>query len=308
MNIGFIGLGTMGRGMAANLLKAGHHLFVHDVSRASADSLLDAGAVWCARACDVAGQSELIFTSLPTPADVEHVGLGADGLVHQMAPGTAWFDLSTNSVDVVRRIGTALDQQGLNFLDAPISGGPAGAQSGRLAIWVGGCKEIYEHHLSVLRAMADEPRYIGAIGAGTIAKLVNNMASTAINSVVVEALSLGVKAGVELLPLWEAIRNSVAGRKRSFDNTSGRFLQGKLDPPNFALRLLQKDIALALQLGREHNVPLRLANLVAQDITEAVNRGWSERDSQSFLQLQTERSNLSNFSLAAEEVERVLNK
>jgi 3-hydroxyisobutyrate dehydrogenase len=108
-----------------------------------------------------------------------------------------------------------------------------------------------------------------------------------------------------LLPLWEAIRSGAAGRMRSFDNI-GRLLQNQLDPPSFALRLVQKDIALALQLGREVSVPMRLCNLVGQDITEAMNRGWEGRDSQSFLVLQQERAGVEPFSLTAEQMQAAM--
>lgn len=303
MKVGFIGLGTMGRGMAANLQKAGYDLVVHDIARQNAASFINNGAVWAdtpealAKACDV------VFTSLPTPADVEKVGFGENGLVKGFSKGAAWFDLTTNAVDVVRDIGARLDKQGVHFLDAPVSGGPAGAASGKMAILVGGDKAAFDRYKPVLDAMGDQIRYVGAVGAGSIAKLTHNMASTAINAVMAEVMTMGVKAGLEPLALWESIRSCAAGRMRSFDNISNRFLRGRLDPPSFALRLVHKDISLAMQLGREFSVPMRLCNLVHQDITEAMNRGWSGRDSQSFLVLQQERAGVPPFALKDEDIE-----
>jgi 3-hydroxyisobutyrate dehydrogenase len=308
MKIGFIGLGMMGRGMAANLQKAGHALVVNDLTRQAASHHLENGATWAQTPRAVAEACDLVFTSLPTPADVEDVGLGAQGLAAGLHAGAAWFDLSTNAVDIVRRLHAAFAAQGVDFLDAPVSGGPAGAASGRLAIWVGGDKAVFDRHKAVLDAMSDQARYIGPIGAGSIAKLVHNRASTAMNAVMAEVLSMGVKAGVEPLALWEAIRTGSAGRMRSFDNVSRRFLQGRFDPPNFQLRLIQKDVLLALQLARESSVPMRLCNLVAQDITEAMNRGWSGRDSQSFLLLQQERAGIPPIALTEEQVKGVLEK
>jgi len=305
MKIGFIGLGLMGRGMAANLQKAGHELVVYDLSRAAAEPYLEKGGIWANTPRAVAEASEIVFTSLPTPADVEAVGFGEDGLAAGFRKGAAWFDLSTNAVDVVRSLHARLAKQGIEFLDAPVSGGPGGAASGKLAIWVGGDKGVFDRCKPVLDAMADQARYIGPIGAGSIAKLVHNVASTAINAVMAEVLTMGVKAGLEPLPLWEAIRTGAAGRMRSFDNVGRRFLQGRLDPPNFALRLVQKDVALALQLGREVSVPMRLCNLVAQDIMEAMNRDWGGRDSQSFLVLQQERAGIPPFALSEEDVNSV---
>jgi 3-hydroxyisobutyrate dehydrogenase len=308
MKIGFIGLGMMGRGMAANLQKAGHALVVHDLTRQAASHHLTNGATWAETPRAVAEACDLVFTSLPTPADVEQVGLGEQGLAAGFRAGAAWFDLSTNAVDVVRRLNATFATTGVDFLDAPVSGGPSGATSGRLAIWVGGDKAVFDRHKAVLDAMSDQARYIGPTGAGSIAKLVHNMASTAINAVVTEALTMGVKAGLEPLPLWEAIRTGSAGRIRSFDGVGRRFLQGRLDPPNFQLRLIQKDVLLALQLARETNVPMRLCTLVAQEIAEAMNRGWSGRDSQSVLLLQQERAGIPPFAVSEEQIRAVMEK
>jgi 3-hydroxyisobutyrate dehydrogenase len=174
-----------------------------------------------------------------------------------------------------------------------------------MAIWVGGDRAVFDRHKRELDAMSDQASHIGEIGAGTIAKLVHNMASAAINAVMGEVLSLGVKAGLEPRALYEAIRTGATGRMRSFDQVGLRFLQGRLDPPSFALRLLQKDVALALQLSREVSVPMRLCDLVGLEITEAVNRGWTDRDSQSFLLLQQERANIPPFAISATEMTEV---
>jgi 3-hydroxyisobutyrate dehydrogenase len=308
MKIGFIGLGMMGRGMAANLQKAGYALVVNDLTRQAASHHLENGATWAETPRAVAEACDLVFTSLPTPADVEEVGLGAQGLAAGFHQGAAWFDLSTNAVDVVRRLNATFAAKGVDFLDAPVSGGPAGATSGRLAIWVGGAKAVFERHKAVLDAMSDQARYIGPTGAGSIAKLVHNVASATINAVVTEAMTMGVKAGLDPLPLWEAIRTGSAGRIRSFDGVGRRFLQGRLDPPNFQLRLIQKDVLLALQVGREANVPMRLCNLVAQDIAEAMNRGWSGRDSQSFLLLQQERAGIPPIAVSEDQIKAVMER
>jgi 3-hydroxyisobutyrate dehydrogenase len=306
MKIGFIGLGAMGRGVAGNLQNAGHDLVVNDVRKEAASPFIENGATWAATPRELASQVELVFTSLPTPQDVESVALGEDGLAAGLARGSAWFDLSTNSVEVVRRLHALLAEQGAELMDAPVSGGPKGAANGRLAIWIGGDRAVYDQYKEdVLDSISDDARYIGSIGAGTIAKLTHNMASIAINMVVVEVLSMGVKAGVEPLALWEAVRNGGAGRQRSFDNVGRRFLQGKYDPPSFALRLAHKDAQLAMQLAREAGVPMRLCTLAALEMTEAMNRGWGGQDSQSFLRLQQERAGVPKFELTAEEVQSV---
>jgi 3-hydroxyisobutyrate dehydrogenase len=308
MKIGFIGLGAMGRGIAANLQRAGHDLVVHDLFKESAGEFLDNGAAWAETPSELAAEVDLVFTSLPTPQDVQAVALGEEGLAAGFRPGSTWFDLTTNSVSVVRELHGLLAEQQVQLLDAPVSGGPKGAANGRLAIWIGGDKDTYDRFRPVLDQMSDDARYIGSIGAGTIAKLTHNMASLAINAVVSEVLTMGVKAGVEPLSLWEAIRNGGAGRQRAFDNISRRFLQGKLDPPSFALKLAFKDAQLATQLGRDSGVPMKLCSLVAMEMNEAINRGWGDRDSQSFMLLQQERAGVPPFALDAEDIAAVLAK
>lgn len=305
MKIGFIGLGMMGRGMAANLLKAGHELYVHDLSEASVASFVERGAISVASPKALAQAADLIFTSLPTPADVLAVSAGENGLSAGLQDGATWFDFSTNSVDVVRRLHKELATRGIEFLDAPISGGPGGAASGKLAIWIGGSKAAFDRYQNVLDQMADQVRYIGDIGAGTITKLAHNMASTAMKSVMAEVLTMGVKAGMDPLPLWEAMRSGAAGRMRGFDNIQ-RFLTGNTEQSSFALRLMQKDINLALQLGREFDVPMRVCAAVGQDVHEAMSRGWGARDSQAVLVLQQERAGVAPFEIPEAEVKRVL--
>jgi 3-hydroxyisobutyrate dehydrogenase len=290
MQVGFIGLGTMGASMAANLQKAGHRLVVSDLRRDAADRHLAAGAQWAATPREVAAAADVVFTSLPGPPEVEAVALGREGLVEGMRPDAAWFDLSTNSPALIRRLHARFAERGLHLLDAPVSGGPKGAASGRLALWVGGDEAVFARHKALLDAIGDQARYVGPIGAGSVAKLVHNCAGYAIQTALAEVFTLGVKAGVEPLALWEAVRQGALGRRRTFDGLIDQFLPGVYDPPAFALRLAHKDVTLATQLAREIGVPMRLANLALADMTEALNRGWAERDSRVAMALQTERS------------------
>jgi 3-hydroxyisobutyrate dehydrogenase-like beta-hydroxyacid dehydrogenase len=192
MRVGFIGLGMMGKGMAANLQKAGHQLVVHDLSRAAAEPLLAKGAVWVNSPKEVGAQSEIVFTSLPVPADVEQVALGPNGLIEGMRPDTAFFDMSTNSVAMVRKINAAFAEKNLYMLDSPVSGGPGGATSGKMAIWAGGDEQIFNRHKPVLDAMGDQAAYIGPIGAGTIAKLVHNCTSAVMGVALAEVFTMGI--------------------------------------------------------------------------------------------------------------------
>src|SRR5204862_1386263 len=169
MRVGFIGLGMMGKGMAANLQKAGHQLIVYDLNRAAAEPFLAKGAEWANSPRQVAAASEAVFTSLPVPADVEAVALGPDGLIEGMKPDTAFFDMSTNSVAVVRKINAVFAEKNLYMLDSPVSGGPGGAASGKMEIWVGGEEHQFILNMSVIEAMGYTAHFYSQHGAGPIA-------------------------------------------------------------------------------------------------------------------------------------------
>jgi len=176
------------------------------------------------------------------------------------------------------------------MLDAPVSGGPRGAESRRLALWVGGDEDVFKRYRPVLDAIGDQPYYVGPIGAGSIAKLVHNCAGYIVQTALAEVFTMGVKAGVEPIALWKAVRQGAGGRRRTFDGLADQFLPAKFEPPSFALRLAHKDVTLATALGREHKVPMRLANITLEEMTEALNRGWAERDSRVAMLLQEERA------------------
>jgi 3-hydroxyisobutyrate dehydrogenase len=291
MKVGFIGLGTMGAFIAANLQKAGYDLVIHDVRREAGANRLSAGATWAETPRAVAEQSDIVFTSLPGPAEVEPVMFGADGVIAGVKPGMAVFDLSTNSQALVRRFAQALADKGAFGFDAPVSGGPKGAETGKLAIWVGGDRAAYDRFKPVLDAFGDQARYIGPIGSATVAKLVHNMAGYAIQTVMAEVFSMGVKAGMDPLELWESVRQGALGRKRTFDRLGDQFLVDTYDPPSFTLKLAHKDISLAVGMGREHGVPMRLCNLVLEDFNEALNRpGWETLDSRVPMKMQLDRA------------------
>ncbi len=295
MKVGFIGLGTMGAYMAANLSKylesSNHGLVVHDVRREAAEPFIAKGAVWAETPQALAEACDVVFLSLPGPREVEAVAAAAGtGVLDGLKPGAAVFDLSTNAPSMVRKLAALYAEKGCHCLDAPVSGGPAGARSGRLAIWVGGDKASFDEHKVFLDAFADQARYIGAIGAGSVAKLVHNCAGYAIQTALAEVFTMGVKGGVEPLALWEAVRTGAVGRSRSFDRLIDQFLPNRYEPPAFALKLAMKDMTLATDLGRELGVPMRLSNLAYADMLEAMARGWEGQDSRSAMKLQIERA------------------
>jgi 3-hydroxyisobutyrate dehydrogenase-like beta-hydroxyacid dehydrogenase len=290
MKVGFIGLGTMGGHMATNLQRAGYELVVNDVRREAAAPHLTAGAVWADTPTEVGQAAEVVFTSLPGPREVEQVAVAEGGLLHGLSPGKVYFDLSTNSPTLVRRLHVRFAERGVQLLDAPVSGGPEGARTRRLALWVGGDEDTFQRCRTVLDAIGDQVRWIGPSGAGSVAKLVHNCAGYTIQTALAEVFTLGVKAGVDPLTLWEAVRQGAIGRQRTFDRLAEHFLPAKFDPARFSLRLAHKDLTLAAELGREHDVPLRLSDLALAELTEAMNRGWAERDSRVAMLLQEERA------------------
>jgi 3-hydroxyisobutyrate dehydrogenase len=304
MKVGFIGIGTMGASMALNVRKAGHDVVVHDVREAAAAPHLKAGCTWANSVREVGAAADVVFTSLPGPKEVQAV---AEELLAGMRKGTAWFDLSTNSPTVVRKLSERFAQKGIAMLDAPVSGGPSGAKSGKLALWVSGDRAAFDRHKKVLDAIGDQAIHIGPVGAGTIAKLVHNCAGYAILAALAEVFTMGVKAGVEPLALW-AVRQGAFGRRRSFDRLAEQFLVGQFDPPAFALELAHKDVTLATEVGREFHVPMKLANTVLQEMTEAMNReGWAKRDSRIFMLLQEERAGV-RIKVPEAKVQEVLNQ
>jgi 3-hydroxyisobutyrate dehydrogenase len=202
MKIGFIGLGTMGKHMAASLQQAGHQLVVNDIRADAGAEHLAAGAEWADTPRAVAAASEVVFTSLPGPPEVEQVAIGNDGLLEGMRPRTAYFDLSTSSPTLARRLHAMFAARDVYVLDAPVSGGPQGAESGRLAIWVGGEEPVFKQHKPLLDAIGDQVFYVGPVGAGAVTKLVHNCTGYTIQAAMAEVFTLGVKAGVDPLALW----------------------------------------------------------------------------------------------------------
>ncbi len=307
MKVGFIGLGGMGSGMALNLRAAGHDLVVHDLRRDSARPVEEAGATWADTVADLGRAVEVVFTSLPGPKEMREVGAGEHGLLSTMKPGSVWFDLTTNSPTVVREVHALCHEHDVELFDAPVSGGPQGARSGKLAIYVGGDRDAFDRHGLILDAIGDQVLYVGEIGAGNSAKLVHNCASMTIRKAIAEVFSLGVKAGVEPAALWHAMRQGAIGRSRTFDRVGDRYLQSHYDPPSFALTLADKDFRLALELAEQLDVPMKCAEAAHEDFTEALARGWGDRDSQSPMQLQNERAGV-QVKLSADEVRGVLDR
>ena len=291
MDIGFVGLGNMGGPMAVNMAKNGHKLTVHDLRKESAIELLEMGAEWSDTPKGVVGKNEVVFTSLPVPRDVETVVLGENGIVEGTSGDNIYVDLSTNSPTTIRRIHDECALKGIKVLDAPVSGGTYGAAAGTLAVMVGGDEEIFKQIKPALDAIGSHVVYCGPIGNGMVTKICNNLLSMGIGVLMSEALTLGVKAGMDLEVLADVITNSTGGNKRLADKFPRFLFQGNFEP-GFATALAAKDVRLATDLGREYGIPMELSNLVDQRHVEALFKGWGHEDSDAVAKFQEEKSGI----------------
>jgi 3-hydroxyisobutyrate dehydrogenase len=291
MRIAFIGLGTMGSRMVANLQEAGHDLVVNDVRRDAAGPALEQGAVWADTPREAAGDAELVLTSLPGPRDVEAVALGADGVINGGGPGAIYADLSTSSVSLARRIYDELKAKGIHALDAPVSGGPQGAQDGSLIVMVGGDEPTFQRAMPALKAIGSNIQYCGAAGNGAVAKLCHNLIGLASSHILAEGFTLAVKAGLQPEVFLEVLRGGAYGRQMGLRQSIPEVIfKGDFDTPRFAFALARKDIGLATDLAREYSVPMPLSNVAEQNMIEGMNRGWGRRDTSAAFQLQEERA------------------
>ena len=265
--VGYIGLGLMGKPMARNLLRAGFPLTVWNRTVARTEDLAAEGARVAASPRDLASRVDVVCSCVTGPRDVEAVYLGPDGVIEGTRPGTILIDMSTIDPETHRRIAAAAAERGASYLDAPVSGGTAGAQNATLAIMVGGDAAAFERALPVLRAMGQHVYHVGPTGSGATVKLVNNML-TAINTVAaMEGMVLGVKAGVDPSLLHEILMNS-SGRSGALASLKESVLRGDFEP-GFTVDNMEKDVTLASQLARQHHVPVLAVAVAAHYLRTA---------------------------------------
>jgi len=252
--VGFIGLGIMGRPMCANLLKAGYSLTVWNRSRPGIDEVVSLGAATGESPADVAAKSDVIITIVTDSPDVQQVVLGPNGVLEGARPGSVVIDMSTISPSVTREVAAALEQRGVEMLDAPVSGGDVGAKAGTLSIMVGGKPEIFERCLPVFQAMGKNIIHIGPNGAGQTTKLCNQIA-VALNMLAgCEAIMLAARSGIDPKKMLDAISAGAAG-SWMISNLAPRIVKGDF-APGFMIRLAQKDLRLVLESAGELQLPL----------------------------------------------------
>ena len=268
MKIGFIGLGIMGRPMAGNLLKAGHSLFVI-AGRGAADELTSLGAKEVAEPADAAREADIVITMLPDSPDVRHVALGPGGIIEAAAPGKVLIDMSSIAPLVSREIAERLAAKGMGMLDAPVSGGEPKAVDGTVAVMVGGDWQIFDSCYEIITAMAGSVTHVGEIGAGSTAKLCNQVIVALNISALSEALVLAKKSGVNPELVYKAIRGGLAG-SAVMDAKAPMMLEGNFEP-GFRIDLHIKDLANALETSGKVGAPLPLA-AQAMEIMRAVRQ------------------------------------
>jgi len=263
--IGFIGLGIMGKPMARNLIKAGYQLVVHNRSRAAVDELSKEGAQAASSSKDVAARSEIVITMLPDSPDVELVYDGENGIFAGAKPGMLLIDMSSISPVVARKLAEEAQEQGLDMIDAPVSGGEAGAISATLSIMIGGKSPAVERAMPIFQALGKNIVHVGEAGAGQVTKAANQMVVGTTIAIVSEALVLAAKAGVDPAKVRQALLGGFAQSK--ILEAHGQKMLERNFKPGFRIRLHEKDMKIALATGSEYGVPLMVTSQVAQMMT-----------------------------------------
>lgn len=286
MQIGFIGIGVMGRPMALNLLKAGHHvtLFARHPEKPEVQEVLQAGAKQAPSPRAVAMVADMVITMLPNSPQVEEVVAGEQGVLAGARKGLIIIDMSTIAPASSRKLGEIAAAKGAHFLDAPVSGGSQGAINGTLSIMVGGAQDIFEQIRPVLESMGKNIFYVGPQGTGEIVKLVNNMLAGTIAAAISEAFVLGVKAGADVDMMAKIIGVSTGGSWQLANQFPLRAFNGSFQP-GFMTDLLHKDLGLALDLAEENKTTTPLTALARQMYEMARAAGYGRADYTSLLKV-----------------------
>ncbi len=276
MDIGFIGLGIMGKPMVRNLIKDGHSLTVFDVVATSVEEMVGDGAKAASSSKEIAENNSLVITMVPDSADSEAAIMGPGGVLEGASSGSAVIDMSSIAPGSSQKIAKACEAAGVSFLDAPVSGGEPGAISGNLAIMVGGKKETFDKYYGVLESMGGSIVLCGDYGAGNTTKLANQIIVAINIEAVAEALTLAKKAGLNPQTVLEAIQGGLAGS--TVLNAKGPMMISGDFTPGFRIRLHQKDLRNALLTGDELGVPLPVTGLLQGMIGTLMNNGNADSD------------------------------
>ncbi|MBX2869514.1 MAG: NAD(P)-dependent oxidoreductase [Acidiferrobacterales bacterium] len=269
MKIGFIGLGVMGGPMAANLIRQGNHTVqVFDSVAAKMEPLCDQGGIPAGSIKALAEKADLVMTSLPGPKQITAVAL-EEGMLNSMPRGAGWIDLSTNNLSTCQQLLSVANEKGIEYLDAPVSGGDEGARAGSLTVLVGGNKSVHDRFLPILKSIGQHIRYLGLHGAGYSAKIAQVVLCYLHSLALSEALMLGVKGGVDRQQMLSIIQNST-GKSYVADRYGPPILAGDYDP-SFSLGLALKDMNLAIEMAEDLDIELPLCRLTTETYRKAVD-------------------------------------
>jgi len=276
MKVAFIGMGAMGVLMALNILKAGHALTVHNRTREKEEAVARAGALRASSPKEAAAGAEVIIICVSDTPDVEAVILGENGVIHGAKSGAIVVDMSTISPTVTRRIAEELGKKGVQMIDAPVSGGTEGAKKGTLSIMVGGEADDVKKVEEILKATGKTITHVGPIGAGQITKAINQIIVAGTFWSVAEGVSLGLKAGLDMEKVIQAVSGGAAG-SWGLSNRSGNMIKNEY-PLGFRVTLHRKDLNIALGVARELGVTLPVAAFIEQVETGLIGRGYGDED------------------------------
>jgi 3-hydroxyisobutyrate dehydrogenase-like beta-hydroxyacid dehydrogenase len=267
VNVGFVGLGRLGSQLAASLLRAGFPLTVHDRSPDAAEALGRLGADIAGSPKEVAAASDAVVTCLPSPAAVADVVAGPDGLLEGLRPGSTWIDSGTNDLHELRRLAALAARQGVETLEAPVTGGVHLAATGEITVIVGGDEAVAAAHWALFEAMGGSVFRVGPLGSASALKVITNLLAFIHLVADGEALMLARRAGLDLGQAWEVIRAS-SGTSFVHETEGQLILNGSYDI-GFTMDLALKDLGLARDLARDGGVPLELGALVEDVFTRA---------------------------------------
>ncbi|MGI6296459.1 MAG: NAD(P)-dependent oxidoreductase [Armatimonadota bacterium] len=280
-NIGFIGLGAMGKPMALNLLKAGHTLRVYNRTKSKMEPLVAAGALATDTCSEAAAGADVVISIVSDSADAREVILGSSGALAGAKKGAIIVDMSTISPSVAMEIGDSCKMRGFEFLDAPVTGGEAGATNATLSIMVGGNQEALEAVRPILLAMASKITYMGPSGSGQTAKMCNQVICALNILAVSEGMALAEAAGLDRKVLLHAMQGGAAD-SWMLDNLAPKMVEDDWEP-GFRIALQQKDVRLALELAAWHSLPLFGTATVQQVLRSAASKGWGDEGTQALV-------------------------
>lgn len=284
MKIGFVGLGAMGKPMAANLLSAGYEVHVFDVMEPAVKEMAEKGAHACADAGEVAAHADAIICSLPNAKIVESVMTGEGGVFENCRKGSIIIDMSSVAPNSTKMMAQKASKLGVHYIDAPVSGGVSGAAAGTLTIMVGADDETFQKVKPVFDVLGKNIYHIGEVGGGDAIKMVNNLLLGCNMAALAEALTLGVKCGLSVETMKEVISVS-SGRSYALEAKLEKFIMADSYNGGFAVDLQYKDLGLALEASRDERVPVPMTAAAVQIYEAARAMGQGREDMSSIVKV-----------------------